>query len=327
MVETPVLFITFVRSGYARQTWEGIKAAKPKTLYFYSNKGRAEKEGEIERNEEIRSYIQEVDWACDVHTWFRDESVDIYSSLKGAISWLFENEGQGIIIEEDCVPTKAFFSFCDQMIAQYKDNKKVWCISGDNYLNYQPKNADYFFSHYHFMFGWASWRDRWEQIPWGNVPLRQLMDSDLECFYKSKREAAYRRKELKRCERFVQEKDCWDYAWGALIDINNGVTVHPKEHLVTSVGLMGTHSKIAKKTMFHISANPSDDTYIIKKHPAVIDADYEYDHEFFKKFEVHMRLYNRLYRRLYAKVKGYSILNPERPSHAEHLNKLLKKRI
>ena len=53
MVETPVLFITFVRSGYARQTWEGIKAAKPKTLYFYSNKGRAEKEGEIERNEEI----------------------------------------------------------------------------------------------------------------------------------------------------------------------------------------------------------------------------------------------------------------------------------
>ena len=46
MVETPVLFITFVRPDYARQTWEGIKAAKPKTLYFYSNKGREEKEGE-----------------------------------------------------------------------------------------------------------------------------------------------------------------------------------------------------------------------------------------------------------------------------------------
>lgn len=60
MVETPVLFVTFVRPDYARQTWEGIKATKPKTLYFYSNKGRAEKEGEVERNNEIRSYINEI---------------------------------------------------------------------------------------------------------------------------------------------------------------------------------------------------------------------------------------------------------------------------
>ena len=70
MVETPVLFVTFVRPDYARQTWEGIKATKPKTLYFYSNKGRAEKEGEVERNNEIRSYINEIDWDCDLHIFF-----------------------------------------------------------------------------------------------------------------------------------------------------------------------------------------------------------------------------------------------------------------
>ena len=57
MVETPVLFITFARPDYARQTWDGIKAAKPQTLYFYSNKGRQEKEGEMEKNDEIRSFM------------------------------------------------------------------------------------------------------------------------------------------------------------------------------------------------------------------------------------------------------------------------------
>ena len=57
MVQTPVLFITFVRPDYARQTWDGIKAAQPKKLYFYSNKGRADKEGEVNCNNEIRAYI------------------------------------------------------------------------------------------------------------------------------------------------------------------------------------------------------------------------------------------------------------------------------
>lgn len=89
MVETPVLFVTFVRPDYARQTWEGIKATKPKTLYFYSNKGRAEKEGEVERNNEIRSYINEIDWDCDLHIFFREECVNVYGSLRGAIDWLF----------------------------------------------------------------------------------------------------------------------------------------------------------------------------------------------------------------------------------------------
>lgn len=305
MVKTPVLFITFCRPEYARQTWKGIKAAQPKTLYFYSNKGRAEKEGEVERNNVIRSYINEIDWECDLHTFFREECVDIYTSLRGAISWLFENEKEGIILEEDCVPTKAFFSFCDQMIERYRDEKKVWCISGDNYMNYTPAHVDYFFSHYHFMYGWASWSDRWKQIPWGKIPMRELMESDLESFYQSKREAAYRRKELRRCEKLVQEKNCWDFAWGILIDINNGVTVHPKEHLVTCVGLVGTHSKIAKKTMFHISANAKSDIYKIDKYPSIIEADYIYDHSFSKKHEEYMRLYNRIYRRLYAKIMGF----------------------
>ena len=57
----PVLFMTFVRPDYARLCWDAIKKSQPKVLYFYSNKGRAEKEGEIERNNEIRSFIKEID--------------------------------------------------------------------------------------------------------------------------------------------------------------------------------------------------------------------------------------------------------------------------
>ena len=46
MVNTPVLFETFVRVDYARQVWEAIKVAQPKTLYFYSNKARPANAGQ-----------------------------------------------------------------------------------------------------------------------------------------------------------------------------------------------------------------------------------------------------------------------------------------
>lgn len=165
MVETPVLFITFVRPEYARKSWNAIKAAKPKTLYFYSNKGRVDKEGEVERNNEIRAYINEIDWDCDLHTFFRDECVDIYTSLWGAMDWLFDNEEQGIVLEEDCVASLDFFKYCDNMLRLYKDNKDVAIISGNNRTpQYNPKDVDCFLSKYVGIYGWATWSDRWHRL-------------------------------------------------------------------------------------------------------------------------------------------------------------------
>lgn len=78
---TPILYITFARSEYARKTFDAIKLAKPKRLYFYSNKARINNIEEIRNNNEIRSYIDEIDWPCKLETFFRDEYVDIYTSL------------------------------------------------------------------------------------------------------------------------------------------------------------------------------------------------------------------------------------------------------
>jgi hypothetical protein len=267
-------------------------------MYFYSNKGRAEKEGELERNNEIRNWVKEIDWECDLHTFFRDECVDIYTSLKGALDWVFSSEPEAIVLEDDCVPTPCFFSFCDQMIERYRDNNKVWCISGDNYMDYVPKDADYFFSHYHFMYGWASWRSRWLQLRWGNLPIQELIDSNiLYTLYKTREQAKFRKKELIRVKDFVYRTNCWDYALGIEMDYNHAVTIHPKEHLVTCVGLFGEHSKISAKTMFHKRSICTESFYKIERHPEYVAADLQYDYLFFKKFRSYMRLYRRIYRR------------------------------
>ena len=299
MVETPVLFVTFVRPDYARQTWEGIKATKPKTLYFYSNKGRAEKEGEVERNNEIRSYINEIDWDCDLHIFFREECVNVYDSLRGAIDWLFDNEERGIILEEDCVPTKAFFSFVDQMIEKFKEDKRVWCISGDNIIKQNPSGYDYMFSHLHAMYGWASWRDRWRMVNWDHLYIKETIDEHIYYrLFKTKEQAKAKEKALSNMEDMLYRTKCWDYIFGLCMDQYHALTVQPKEHLVKNIGVSGQHHTKAKVSQYNCEPNPSAEEYVIAKEPPFVFADFEHDYltycQLLRKPSFFKRVKNRL---------------------------------
>ena len=299
MVETPVLFVTFVRPDYASQTWEGIKATKPKTLYFYSNKGRAEKEGEVERNNEIRSYINEIDWDCDLHIFFREECVNVYDSLRGAIDWLFDNEERGIILEEDCVPTKAFFSFVDQMIEKFKEDKRVWCISGDNIIKQNPSGYDYMFSHLHAMYGWASWRDRWRMVNWDHLYIKETIDEHIYYrLFKTKEQAKAKEKALSNMEDMLYRTKCWDYIFGLCMDQYHALTVQPKEHLVKNIGVTGQHHTKAKVSQYNCEPNPSAEEYVIAKEPPFVFADFEHDYltycQLLRKPSFFKRVKNRL---------------------------------
>lgn len=299
MVETPVLFVTFVRPDYARQTWEGIKATKPKTLYFYSNKGRAEKEGEVERNNEIRSYINEIDWDCDLHIFFREECVNVYDSLRGAIDWLFDNEERGIILEEDCVPTKAFFSFVDQMIEKFKEDKRVWCISGDNIIKQNPSGYDYMFSHLHAMYGWASWRDRWRMVNWDHLYIKETIDEHIYYrLFKTKEQAKAKEKALSNMEDMLYRTKCWDYIFGLCMDQYHALTVQPKEHFVKNIGVTGQHHTKAKVSQYNCEPNPSAEEYVIAKEPPFVFADFEHDYltycQLLRKPSFFKRVKNRL---------------------------------
>lgn len=299
MVKTPVLFETFVRDDYARQVFDAIKKAQPRKLYFYSNKGR-DKNNEIERNEKIRSWIKEIDWDCELHTFFRDECVDVYTSLKGAIDWVFENEESAIILEDDVVPTLAFFDFCDQMIEKFKNDRRIWFVSGDNFYDLNPSGFDYIFSRGHWMYGWATWKDRWHSVPWNNLQIEEFVKLGYcRQLYKTKAQAVHREKRLLELNDFVTRTKCWDYLFGLAVDQNNSCGVYPSHHLITNIGLIGTHAKNKAKIYVNKEASYKGVLYTITKEPPFVFADVEYDYQNFKREE---NLRNR------AKIRIHKII-------------------
>jgi hypothetical protein len=161
---TPILFLIFNRPQLTAKVFEAIRGAKPEKLYVAADGPRPEKVGEWTLCAETRAVLRRVDWDCEVKTLFRDENLGCGRAVSEAITWFFQEEQEGVILEDDCLPDASFFPFCREMLTRFRDTQEVGSISGDNFLppslhSLQP----YHFSKYAQIWGWATWRRFWQQ--------------------------------------------------------------------------------------------------------------------------------------------------------------------
>lgn len=296
----PVLFITFARPEYARQSFDAIKKAKPKKFYFYSNKARIDNPDEITRNNQVRALINEIDWDCDLKIFFRDEFVDIYTSLWSAFDWIFENEEQAILLEEDCVPSLSFFDFCEQLLPKYKEDWRVWFISGNNFFDsYNPNGYDYIFSRMTFKYGWATWRSRWKKIERQNIPWEEMKRYKLnhQLFPVSKRKVEKMTKMQDKIYQSLSKYPAWDYTFYFSSIKEGAFGIIPSINLVSNIGHLGEHNK-TKNELVHNKDILLSETFTIIKHPPFVVPDYKYDQYVFHIFHKRRSINNRIRRAL-----------------------------
>jgi hypothetical protein len=160
--ETPILFLIFNRPDVTRQVFRTIQDQKPTHLYIAADGPRQHKSGELQLCTETREIVEQVDWDCDVRKLYRDENLGCGHAVSGAITWFFEQESEGIILEDDCLPDTSFYPFCREMLGRFRDDDKVGSISGNNFLPAGMRAATlYSFSNYAQIWGWATWGRFW----------------------------------------------------------------------------------------------------------------------------------------------------------------------
>lgn len=233
-LNTAVLFLVFNRLDTTKQVFEAIRQAKPPRLYVAADGARSIKEGEAEKVQAVRDYImQNIDWECDVKTLFRDKNLGCKYAVSGAITWFFENEEQGIILEDDCLPSQSFFWFCEELLERYKNDERVWHIGGTNPIDTQLISSEYYFSEYNRIWGWASWKRAWsvydvEISAWPNIKTMNVLKEILGESEANKYERLF--------DRVYEGKiDTWDYQW-FLYRLLNGKAIIPKVNLISNIG-------------------------------------------------------------------------------------------
>jgi len=161
-VKSSILFIIFNRLDTTLLVLEQIKQVRPNRLYITADGPRATVPGEDLKCMATReAVLAAIDWDCEIKTLFRAENLGPKEAISSAISWFFDHEEEGIILEHDCLPAKSFFRFCDVLLERYRFDTRIFLISGSNLSRQKWSDASYYFSQLSNAWGWAIWKRSW----------------------------------------------------------------------------------------------------------------------------------------------------------------------
>lgn len=276
-LQAPVLFMIFNRPWETRMTFEVVRQVRPQKLFIASDGPRFDKPGERTIVEHVRKdVLDNIDWPCEVNTLFRKENLGCKKAVIGAIDWFFANVDSGIILEDDCRPSPSFFWFCQVLLERYEHDNRIWHITGDNFQQTPiSDSADYFFSRYPHIWGWATWRSRW-----------QANDGDLKTFDEK---AVAAKLTAVLGHRFVVDYwtkilrqvkngdiDTWDYQWMYSVWMNKGLTIAPNRNLISNIGFnqLATHTRHEQPGLSNLEVS---DVSIPLRHPSFIAPDVNAD--------------------------------------------------
>ncbi len=248
----PVLVHLFNRPNMVVNLMAQIREAKPKKLYISSDCARDDKPGEADLVNESRSLaLKEVDWDCEVKTLFQNKNLGTRYAMMAGITWFFENEEEGIILEEDCLPNQSFFRFCTELLAYHRHDPRIMHITGTNQqFGNKIGTASYYYSNFPSIWGWAGWRRVWE-----------MYDPKMELFPEFEEQnlainifnnLIITNEILKNLRMTYEDRNMtWDHHLGFAIAINNGLCIVPNVNLVSNIGV----KKIGEKQLESVVSN------------------------------------------------------------------------
>ena len=232
-----MLLLSFNRPDTTEQVLATLQTAQPPELFVFSDGPRGDVEGEAEKVEQTRKLVDDmVDWAPRIHRRYNDHNQGLFLGVSGAIDWFFSRVPEGIILEDDCVAHPDFFGYCDQLLERYRDDERVWCISGDNSVDLPISGgASYGFIRDPLIWGWATWARAWRHFDPELSEWSDIRGTDRERqMYPDPVERRVRRKTFDSYH--ASGIDAWGYRWKYTVHLAGGLVAVPRVNLVSNIG-------------------------------------------------------------------------------------------
>lgn len=248
--QVPVLFLIFNRPDTTQKVFERIRLAQPKQLFIAADGPRYPIRNDYDLCQQARSIALQVDWQCEVKILHQDRNLGVGRGGAEGITWFFEHVAAGIILEDDCIPSRDFFEFCARGLTQFEHDKTIMMLAGTNYhFGKYEKLSGFYRSRHYAIWGWATWRRAWEHYSyslddWGcEVSFR-----DVKHFFGNTLIA------LRWAKIFDDIKngrlEAWDAQWIYACVKYKGLSVTATSNLISNVGYFGGHAGGAI-TKFH----------------------------------------------------------------------------
>lgn len=302
-IKSAVLLICFNRPDTTKIVFSSIRQIRPTKLYIAIDGPRDHKSQEKELCDEVLKITKKVDWPCEVKYLVRDKNLGCKLGVTQAITWALTDEDRIIIIEDDIVAEPSFFYFADQMLERYENDDTISMISANNYTPLKEYKADYLFSKYGHIWGWATWKRVWEKFD-VEVPT---LSSDVE--NGRLKEIALQSNELKYFSRFANRIkkltdsgriNTWDYQFAYFRITNSFLSIVPKVNLASNIGI--NSSRTDNVGTINEDYYPSTNDFTAVNHPVKVECNMLYDDVHFKnhinkKPPISKRVLNKIFKK------------------------------
>jgi len=297
IITVPVLLIGFNRPDVIKQSLDYVRKAKPQKLYVAIDGPRINKKGEDLLVAEVRKIVKNIDWECETHYKFSDVNQGAEITVSSAVSWVLENEEYVIVLEDDIIAPLSFLNFAQEMLIKYANNESIYMISScqPTPIN-MPNNEDYLFGIYGHIWGWATWKRAWKHF--------NLNVNDFDNFIRSgeignlvhcKAEKKRWLSTINRMRKNGKGNNTWDICWSYIRFKEKGLSIIPRVHLSSNIGVTGLHTKGQTK----VHNRPFDKDFVAAIHPNEIKQNIEYDIYHFKN---HIDRRPNLMKRAFGKI-------------------------
>lgn len=193
--------------------------------------------------------------------------------VSSGVSWFFDQEPEGIIVEDDVLPEPAFFRFCEELLEKFRHDERIAMINGSNFVSgHFAAKESYFYSRYPYIWGWASWRRSWQAYDVGMKAWPAWRDSGglkslsngkplVERYWRKILEATY-----------AGKIDTWDYQWFFAVWRQSKLAVVPSRNQITNLGYGTDATHTVGEVPSFVLSSPAEQLSFPLIHPTTVAA-------------------------------------------------------
>lgn len=233
------------RADNTKQTLDALLAntlAGQTDLYVFSDGGRDEASWQAvnEVRDLLRKEKQRVEAQGLLHSMTlveRPENIYLERNITEGIAQVLNEHDRVVVLEDDIVTSPYFLAYMNDALRLYEDDERVMHVAGFTHLA-MPQKGDFFFTQHMSGWGWATWRNRWQE----HFHHYQSRQEALDGLTPADQDALQYGGAFPCLKSLDKDPIPWDACWEIAIYRAKGLCLSPTQTLVRNVGLKkGTH--------------------------------------------------------------------------------------
>ncbi|MCD9513346.1 glycosyltransferase [Photobacterium carnosum] len=250
-MNAPVILFVYSRLEHTKETINELKKnhlAQETDLIIYSDCYKNDSDKKAVQS--VRCYLETLkNGFKSVEIITRTENFGLAKNIMEGVSEVTKKHGRAIVLEDDIVTSPFFLTYMNEALEKYKNNKKIWHISGWNYPISDSELPDAFFWRTMNCWGWATWDDRWSEF--SKEPQKLIDTWSKDDIYKFNVDGANNF----WSQVIANNKgtlNTWAIFWYATIFKNNGLCLNPTVSLVLNIGNDGSGENCTDNDLYKV---------------------------------------------------------------------------